>query len=87
MISHVSINYLQCVAFNDINPQAPVHFLVIPRDPIPMLSKSDDTDTEVSVLDVGQYRLVGASLLICTEQVNTLTHTLTVVGTPIECCS
>jgi histidine triad (HIT) family protein len=23
----------QCVAFNDVNPQAPVHILVIPREP------------------------------------------------------
>lgn len=34
----------QCVAFDDINPQAPVHFLVIPRKFIPQLSKADDTD-------------------------------------------
>ncbi len=24
----------QCVAFRDVNPQAPVHFLVVPRKPI-----------------------------------------------------
>ncbi|XP_014474288.1 PREDICTED: histidine triad nucleotide-binding protein 1 [Dinoponera quadriceps] len=34
----------QCVAFNDVNPQAPVHFLVIPRKPIEQLSKSADED-------------------------------------------
>jgi histidine triad (HIT) family protein len=33
-----------CVAFDDINPQAPVHFLVIPRKPIPQLSKAEDND-------------------------------------------
>ncbi|VEN61991.1 unnamed protein product [Callosobruchus maculatus] len=33
-----------CVAFDDINPQAPVHFLVIPRKPISQLSKAEDTD-------------------------------------------
>ncbi len=27
----------QCVAFRDINPQAPVHFLVVPRQPIARL--------------------------------------------------
>lgn len=32
-----------CVAFDD-NPQAPVHFLVIPRKPIPQLSKTEDND-------------------------------------------
>ncbi|XP_076650313.1 histidine triad nucleotide binding protein 1 [Halictus rubicundus] len=34
----------QCVAFHDVNAQAPVHFLVIPRKPIAQLSKSDDED-------------------------------------------
>ncbi|KAH9418798.1 hypothetical protein DERP_004124 [Dermatophagoides pteronyssinus] len=33
-----------CVAFDDINPVAPVHFLVIPRKPITQLSKSTDDD-------------------------------------------
>ena len=27
----------QCVAFRDVNPQAPVHFLVVPRKPITRL--------------------------------------------------
>lgn len=39
----------QCVAFHDVNPQAPVHFLVIPRKPIPMLSKADLTDETVGI--------------------------------------
>ena len=34
----------QCVAFNDLNPQAPKHFLVIPRKPISQLSKSKEED-------------------------------------------
>ncbi|CAK9819508.1 Adenosine 5'-monophosphoramidase HINT1 [Anthophora quadrimaculata] len=34
----------QCVAFQDINAQAPVHFLVIPRKPIAQLSKAEDGD-------------------------------------------
>ncbi|XP_017766572.1 PREDICTED: histidine triad nucleotide-binding protein 1 [Eufriesea mexicana] len=34
----------QCVAFRDINAQAPVHFLVIPRKPISQLSKAEDGD-------------------------------------------
>ncbi|XP_015609385.1 histidine triad nucleotide-binding protein 1 [Cephus cinctus] len=34
----------QCVAFHDINAQAPVHFLVIPRKPIVQLSKVEDED-------------------------------------------
>lgn len=35
---------LQCVAFHDVNPQAPVHFLVIPKKPIQQLSKAEDED-------------------------------------------
>merc|ERR1719427_1028314 len=34
----------QCLAFNDISPQAPVHFLVIPKKPIAQLSKATDAD-------------------------------------------
>lgn len=37
----------QCVAFDDINPQAPVHFLVIPRKPIAQLSKTEDSDADL----------------------------------------
>merc|ERR1712215_106424 len=34
----------QCVAFMDVSPQAPTHFLVIPRKPIAMLSDVEDSD-------------------------------------------
>ncbi|KAA0194580.1 hypothetical protein HAZT_HAZT004640 [Hyalella azteca] len=37
----------KCVAFNDVNPQAPVHFLVIPRKPIAMLSSAQDEDEQI----------------------------------------
>ena len=37
----------RCVAFWDINPKAPIHFLVIPRKPISMLSEATDEDTEL----------------------------------------
>lgn len=37
----------QCVAFNDISPQAPIHFLVIPRKPIAQLSLSEDEDEKL----------------------------------------
>lgn len=33
------------VAFRDINPQAPVHILVVPRKPIPRLSEATAEDT------------------------------------------
>ncbi|EAT35646.1 AAEL012200-PA [Aedes aegypti] len=34
----------RCVAFHDISAQAPVHFLVIPKKPIPQLSKATEED-------------------------------------------
>lgn len=39
----------QCLAFRDISPQAPVHFLVIPRVPIPRISEAKGEDAEVGV--------------------------------------
>jgi len=35
------------VAFRDINPQAPVHVLVVPRKPIPRLSDAKPEDQEL----------------------------------------
>lgn len=33
-----------CLAIHDINPIAPIHALLIPKKPIPMLSRADDDD-------------------------------------------
>ncbi|MDJ0599984.1 MAG: histidine triad nucleotide-binding protein [Crocosphaera sp.] len=33
-----------CLAFTDINPQAPTHILVIPKKPIPNLEQANDDD-------------------------------------------
>jgi histidine triad (HIT) family protein len=33
-----------CIAFHDVAPQAPTHFLVIPKKRISMLSKAEDSD-------------------------------------------
>ena len=35
----------RCLAFRDINPQAPVHFLVIPKEEIASLADADEEDT------------------------------------------
>jgi histidine triad (HIT) family protein len=35
----------QCLAFRDINAQAPVHILVIPRKPIPRLAHATEADS------------------------------------------
>lgn len=40
----------KCLAFHDVSPQAPVHFLVIPIKPITMLEKAEDGDLEVLFL-------------------------------------
>ncbi|XP_059921683.1 uncharacterized HIT-like protein Synpcc7942_1390 isoform X1 [Gadus macrocephalus] len=37
----------KCLAFRDITPQAPVHFLVIPKVQIPRLSAAQDGDAEL----------------------------------------
>jgi len=34
----------QCLAFRDVNPQAPMHILVVPKKSITMLSDADEED-------------------------------------------
>jgi histidine triad (HIT) family protein len=36
-----------CLAFRDINPQAPVHVLVIPKKPIPKLADAEPSDQAI----------------------------------------
>jgi histidine triad (HIT) family protein len=45
-----------CVAFRDINPQAPVHILVIPRQHIASLNEARDAQI------LGQMQLMAAQL-------------------------
>lgn len=35
------------LAFRDVNPQAPVHILVIPKKPIPKLADAEPDDTQL----------------------------------------
>lgn len=37
----------QAIAIKDINPTAPVHFLVIPKKPIQQLSLAEDADEQI----------------------------------------
>jgi len=37
----------QCVAFHDISPTAPTHFLVVPRKPITQLSSAEEQDQQL----------------------------------------
>ena len=36
-----------CLAFNDINPQAPTHILLIPKKPIQKLANAVDSDQQL----------------------------------------
>nr|XP_039330658.1 histidine triad nucleotide-binding protein 2, mitochondrial isoform X2 [Saimiri boliviensis boliviensis] len=36
----------QCLVFRDVAPQAPVHFLVIPKKPIPRISQAEEEDQQ-----------------------------------------
>ena len=46
-----------CLAFHDVNPQAPVHVLVIPKQPV----------RSVADLSAGDQRLAGHLLLVCKQ--------------------
>jgi histidine triad (HIT) family protein len=38
----------RCLAFEDVNPQAPVHILVIPKKEIPSLAELDEADAALA---------------------------------------
>ena len=40
--------FSQCVVFKDIAPQAPVHFLVVPKKPIISVMTAEQDDIQVS---------------------------------------
>lgn len=46
------------LAFNDINPQAPIHFLVIPKKPIATINDIAEEDREV----VGHLHFIAAKI-------------------------
>lgn len=49
LLLHCSLSlFFKCIAFHDVAPQAPTHFLVVPRKPIPQISKAEDSDAAVS---------------------------------------
>ncbi len=47
-----------CLAFNDISAQAPIHYLVIPKKPIPSLIECRQTDKNL----LGHLILVGQKI-------------------------
>lgn len=48
----------QCVAFNDITPQAPTHILIVPRQHIDSLDKAEGMDRDA----LGQLLLAAAEI-------------------------
>ncbi|XP_004686562.1 PREDICTED: histidine triad nucleotide-binding protein 1 [Condylura cristata] len=46
---------VSCLAFHDISPQAPTHFLVIPKKPISQISVAEDADESL----LGHLMIVG----------------------------
>ena len=36
-----------CIVIEDINPKAPIHLLIIPKKPIPKLSKASEEDVSI----------------------------------------
>lgn len=49
------IRFLECLAFHDISPQAPTHFLVIPKKHISQISVAEDDDESL----LGHLMIVG----------------------------
>lgn len=47
-----------CIAFHDVNPQAPVHVLIIPRKVVPTHADLEDADAAL----MGHLHLVAARL-------------------------
>lgn len=45
----------QCLAFHDISPKAPIHFLVIPKKPITQISAAEDEDEKL----LGHLMIIG----------------------------
>lgn len=45
--SKISAESAGAIAFHDINPQAPVHVLVVPKEHIPSLLHVRDSDSEI----------------------------------------
>ncbi|PID44575.1 MAG: histidine triad nucleotide-binding protein [Gammaproteobacteria bacterium] len=48
----------QCLAFKDINPQAPVHLLIIPKKAIATINDIEESDREV----IGQLFIVAGKI-------------------------
>ena len=65
-----------CIAFNDIQAQAPVHFLVIPKKPIVSLLECTEEDSNL----LGHLLFVGSKI----AKLKNLTNWRTVINTGAE---
>lgn len=45
----------QVLSFKDAFPQAPIHFLVIPKKPIDMIENAEDSDEGVNIIFIFNY--------------------------------
>lgn len=52
----------KCLAFHDVTPQAPIHALIIPKKPIPQLSKATEEDSALLGHLLNTVRVVGEKL-------------------------
>ena len=55
-----------CIAFNDIEPQAPIHFLVIPKKPLVNLADCMEEDKDL----LGHLLLVGKNIVTSKNSTN-----------------
>ena len=53
----------ECLAFNDISAQAPVHFLVIPKKPISGISSAQDQDQSLLGCRSDRFQIMSNSTL------------------------
>ena len=57
---------LQTLAFNDISPQAPTHFLVVPKKLITMLEVAEEGDEQVCQIVITPWTVkVQNCLAVC----------------------
>ena len=47
-----------CIVINDINPQAPIHLLIIPKKPLPKLSDAEEKDLNL----LGHLMLIAGNM-------------------------
>jgi len=66
-----------CIAFNDISPQAPIHFLVIPKKPLVSLYDCSEEDKDL----LGHILMIGNNI----AKSKNLKNWRTVVNTGEEC--